>query len=95
MNSNVNVMIYPYKKDYSELVYYYTEVLNQTIVLISGCFYEEMGPNINMFQNFSQGLENSETVIFTYSNLIKILRSIKILEENGYDFYRFEKNVEE
>lgn len=27
--------------------------------------------------------------------VIKILRSIKILEENGYDFYRFEKNVEE
>ena len=26
---------------------------------------------------------------------LKILRSIKILEENGYDFYRFEKNVEE
>ena len=72
MNSNVNVMIYPYKKDYSELVYYYTEVLNQTIVLISGCFYEEMGPNINMFQNFSQGLENSETVIFTYSSLEEI-----------------------
>ena len=23
--------------------------------------------------------------------VIKILRSIKILEENGYDFYRFEK----
>ncbi len=72
MNSNVKVMIYPYKKDYSELVYYYTEVLNQTIVLISGCFYEEMGPNINMFQNFSQGLENSETVIFTYSSLEEI-----------------------
>ena len=65
-------MIYPYKKEYSELVYYYTEVLNQTIVLISGCFYEEMGPNINMFQNFSQGLENSETVIFTYSSLEEI-----------------------